>query len=51
MTALAALRALVDVMRRSDPDYVASHGCAPCTDSEWDRALEQAEDVIEENEA
>lgn len=49
-TALSALRALIDVMRRSDPDYVQSHGCAPCVDDEWDYALEQAEDVIEESE-
>ena len=44
----AALRACVDVMRRSCPDYCAAHGVERASDAEWDRALEAAEDVIDD---
>lgn len=45
---IAIIRELVDVLRRSDPDYVESHGVEQCTDDEWDAALEKAEDFLEE---
>lgn len=43
----AALAQAVDVMRRSDADYCASHQVAQTTDAEWDAALEAAEDAME----
>lgn len=48
---LAALRGIVDAMRRSDPDYVASHGIEPCSDEAWDDALASAEELLESMEA
>lgn len=39
---------LVDVMRRSDLDYVVSHDDEETTDEDWDEALEEAEDWLEE---
>jgi hypothetical protein len=38
---------LVDAMRRADPDYVLTHGCEPCTDDDWDTAIEAGEDALE----
>ena len=45
------LTALVDLMRRCDPEYCASHSVQPCTDDEWDDTLAEAEEVLEELEA
>jgi hypothetical protein len=47
MTPIEALRAVVDVMRRSDPTYCAALGLAESTDVEWDEALAAAEDVLD----
>lgn len=50
MDPIAIIRQLVDVLRRSDPEYVESHeGAEQCTDDEWDDALEAAEDFLEEH--
>lgn len=38
---------LIDAMRRSDPDYVRTHGCQQCTDEDWDNAIQAGEDVLE----
>ena len=38
---------LVDAMRRSDPDYVQAHGCEPCSDEDWDTAIQAGEDALE----
>jgi len=43
-----ALWRCVDVMRRCDPEYVASHSQQPATDAQWDAALELAEEVLDE---
>ena len=43
------VKQLVDVLRRSDPDYVRSHGVEPTMDEEWDKAIEEAEDWLEQN--
>lgn len=50
MTPIEALRAVVDVMRRSDPTYCAALGLAESTDVEWDDALAAAEDVLDARE-
>lgn len=47
---LECIAVLVDAMHRSDPDYVQSHGCAPCTDEDWCSAIQAAEDVLDANE-
>lgn len=47
--ALDQIAQLVGVMRRSDPEYVECHvGCEATTDDEWDEAIEEAEDYLEE---
>jgi hypothetical protein len=50
-SALELLTKAVDVMRRSDPDYVQSHRGAPfncerTTDEEWDNTLTDMEDFL-----
>ena len=47
---LECIAVLVDAMRRSDPDYCLVHQCEPCTDEDWDTALQAGEDVLEANE-
>lgn len=46
---LEVIACLVDAMRRSDPDYVQSHGCVPCSDQDWDTAIEAGENALEAN--
>lgn len=48
---LECVALLVDAMRRSDPDYVRSHGCKPCSGEDWDTAIQAGEDVLEAAEA
>ena len=43
-----ALRQLVDIMRRMDPDYLVAHGVPQTTDDEFGRALCRAEDALDE---
>lgn len=43
-----ALRQLVDMVRRMDPDYVVAHGVPQTTDEEFGRALCRAEDALDE---
>lgn len=43
-----ALRQLVDIVRRMDPDYIAAHGLEQTTDDEYGRALCRAEDALDE---
>jgi uncharacterized UPF0160 family protein len=43
----AALRQLVDMVRRMDPDYVDAHGLEQTSDEEYDSALQRAEDVLD----
>jgi uncharacterized UPF0160 family protein len=43
----AALRQLVDMVRRMDPDYVDAHGLEQTSDEEYDAALQRAEDVLD----
>jgi len=43
----AALRQLVDMVRRMDPDYVDAHGLEQTSDDEYDAALQRAEDVLD----
>ena len=43
----AALRQLVDIVRRMDPDFTAAHGLPQTTDDEYDAALQKAEDVLD----
>jgi hypothetical protein len=43
----AALRQLVDIVRRMDPDYVDAHGLPQTTDDEYGSALARAEDVLD----
>ena len=45
---VGALRQLVDVVRRMDPDYLAAHGLEQTTDDEYGRALCRAEDALDE---
>jgi hypothetical protein len=44
---LEVVELLIDAMRRSDPEYIRAHGCNPCTDEDWDTAIQAGEDVIE----
>lgn len=44
---LEVIAVLVDAMRRSDPDYVMTHGCEQCSDEDWDTAIEAGEDAME----
>jgi hypothetical protein len=47
--ALDQIAQLVDIMRRCDSDYVECHSEREATtDEEWDEALEEAEDYLEE---
>jgi hypothetical protein len=43
----AALRQLVDAVRRLAPDYCQSHGLPQTTDDELDLALTRAEDCLD----
>jgi len=43
----AALRQLVDMVRRMDPDYTDAHGLPQTSDDEYDAALQRAEDVLD----
>lgn len=43
-----ALRQLVDIVRRMDPDYIVAHGVPQTTDEEFGRALCRAEDALDE---
>ena len=43
----AALRQLVDIVRRMDPDYTDENGLPQTTDDEYDAALQRAEDVLD----
>jgi len=43
----AALRQLVDIVRRMNPDYTAAHGLQQTTDDEYDAALARAEDCLD----
>ena len=47
-TAPEMLAALVDLMRRCDPEYCASHSVVQCSDDEWDDTLAEAEEVLED---
>lgn len=47
---LECIAVLVDVLRRADPAYCRSHGVEHVTDTEWDIALQAAEDVLDANE-
>lgn len=38
---------VVNVMRRCDPLYCNAHAQEPCTDEEWDTALQAAEDELD----
>lgn len=44
---LEVIAVLVDAMRRSDPEYVAAHGVAQCSDEDWDTAIEAGENALE----
>jgi hypothetical protein len=44
---LECIEILVDAMRRSDPDYVRSHGVKQATDEDWDTAIQAGEDCLE----
>ena len=44
---LECVALLVDARRRADPDYVQSHGCEPCSDEDWNTAIQAGEDVLE----
>ena len=44
---LEVVELLIDAMRRSDPDYVRTHGCQQCTGEDWDTAIQAGEDVLE----
>jgi hypothetical protein len=44
---LECIALLIDAMRRSDPDYVTTHGCEQCSDEDWDTAIQAGEDVLE----
>jgi hypothetical protein len=46
---LEVIDLLVDAIRRSDPDYCEAHGCEPCSDEDWDTALQAGEDSLEAN--
>jgi uncharacterized UPF0160 family protein len=46
--AIEALRQLVDMVRRMDPDYIQSHQVEQTTDAEYDAALQRAEDALEQ---
>ena len=43
-----ALRQLVDVVRRMDPDYLAAHCPKPADADEYGRALCRVEDALDE---
>ena len=43
------LERVADVMRRSDPEYVASHAVLPASDEEWDDIIEGVENYLEEH--
>ena len=45
---VGALRQLVDIVRRMDPDYLAAHGVPQTTDDEFGIALCRAEDALDE---
>ena len=45
-TTTTVLWNLVNVMNRADPGYCQSHCQEPCTDKEWDAALQAAEDEL-----
>jgi hypothetical protein len=47
----ALVAALVDVMRRRDPAYAASHAVAGTGEEEWEARLAEAEDWLEDAEA
>ena len=42
-----ALRQLVDIVRRMDPDYTDAHSLPQTTDEEYEVALARAEDVLD----
>jgi hypothetical protein len=44
---LECIAILVDAMRRSDPDYTMVHQCEPCSDDDWNTAIQAGEDVLE----
>jgi hypothetical protein len=46
--AIDQIARLVDVMRRSDPDYCTSNKAEPVMDDEWDEVLGEAEEYLEE---
>lgn len=50
MTQLEMLHKAVDVLRRLDPIYCASHEVAQVTDDEIDALLETLEEAIEPSE-
>lgn len=43
----AALRQLVDIVRRMNPDFTIAQGLPHTTDEEYDAALARAEDVLD----
>jgi hypothetical protein len=43
----AALRQLVDMVRRMDPDFTAAHNLPQTTDEEYNAALQRAEDCLD----
>jgi hypothetical protein len=44
---LEVVALLVDAMRRSDPEYTLVHQREPCSDEDWDTAIQAGEDVLE----
>ena len=44
---LEVVALLVDAMRRSDPEYMMSHEGEPCSDEDWDTAIQAGEDVLD----
>lgn len=51
VSAVEVIAKLVDVLRRSDAEYCGAHRGEPVSDEEWDTALAQAEDYLEDIEA
>lgn len=44
---LEVIAMLVDAMRRSDAEYALPHGVEPCSDEDWDTAIQAGEDCLE----
>jgi hypothetical protein len=44
---LECIAVLVDAMRRADAEFTRAHGVEPCSDEDWDTAIQAGEDVLE----